>query len=248
MCNASGLNAVFKRELTGYFVTPVAYVIAVVFLIAVNALTFYAGGLYEREYADLLPFFNLHPWLYLFLVPAVSMRLWAEERKSGTIEMLFTLPIPVWQMVVGKFLAAWVFVIMVLLCTIPLWLSISYLGNPDHGLVIAGYWGSALMAGAYLSIGSCISALTKNQVIAFVLAAAVCFVFTLAGSAMVLGVFEGWMPQGVIDFISAFSFLSHFNEMQRGIFTSSSVFYYLSFMALWLFFTYAALIRGRGVK
>lgn len=241
-----GLNAIFKRELTGYFTTPVAYVFIAIFLLSSGAFTFYLGGLYESGQASLEPFFRWHPWLYLFLVPAVSMRLWAEERRLGTIELLFTMPVPFWQLVVGKFLAAWVFTIIALICTFPIWMTVGFLGNPDHGLIMAGYWGSMLMAGGYLAIGSCISAFTKNQVIAFVISVFVCFLFTVAGFPMVLGFFQSWLPQFLLDLISSFSFLTHFMEMQRGVLELSGIFYFLTLIAFWLFLTTIILENKRG--
>ena len=156
-----------------------------IFLVLAGALTFYLGGFYERGQADLAPFFNFHPWLYLFLIPAISMRLWAEERKTGTIELLMTLPVTPWQAVLGKFLAAWAFAALALALTFPIWITVNYLGDPDNGVILAAYVGSLLMAGGFLAIGSCLSAATRNQVIAFVLTAVVCFVFLLAGFPLV---------------------------------------------------------------
>lgn len=241
-----GLTAVLKRELTGYFTTPVAYVFIAIFLLSSGAFTFYLGGLYESGVASLEPFFQWHPWLYLFLVPAVSMRLWAEERRSGTIELLLTMPIPLWQVVMGKFLAAWAFTAIALAFTLPIWTTVSYLGNPDHGVIIAGYLGSLLMAGGYLAIGSCMSALTRNQVVAFVLSVFVCFAFTVAGFPMVLGFFQGWMPQVLLDLISSFSFLTNFMAIQRGVLELSTVLYFFSLMALWLYITTIVLDSKKG--
>lgn len=172
---------VFRRELAGYFATPVAYVFIVIFLFLNGIFTFYLGDFYERGQADLQPFFTWHPWLYLFLVPALGMRLWAEERRSGTIELLMTLPISVGQAVLGKFLAAWAFTAIGLVLTFPVWITVNYLGDPDNGVVLAGYFGSLMLAGASLAIAACLSALTRNQVIAFVVAVSVCFLFTVAG-------------------------------------------------------------------
>ena len=177
-----GLGAVFRRELAGYFNTPLAYIFIVIFLFLTGIFTFYLGNFFGRGQADLKPFFMFHPWLYLFLVPAISMRLWAEERKSGSIELLLTLPISLWTAVLGKFLAAWVFTCIALACTVPMWLTVAYLGTPDHGVIVASYIGSALMAGGYLAIGAAISALTKNQVIAFVVSVVICFVLTVSGA------------------------------------------------------------------
>ena len=209
--------ALFRRELRSYFSTPVAYVFIVIFLMLMGAFTFYLGGFYERGQADLRPFFNFHPWLYLFLVPAISMRLWAEERKSGSIELLMTLPITPWQAVLGKFLAAWAFTAIALALTFPIWITVNYLGEPDNGAIVTGYIGSLLMAGGFLAIGACVSAFTRNQVIAFVISVVVCFGFMLSGFPMVLDVFSGWLPQFVIDGIASLSFLTHFANISRGV-------------------------------
>jgi ABC-2 type transport system permease protein len=208
---------ILKRELRSYFTTPVAYVFIVIFLLLAGILTFYMGGFFEREQADLAPFFFFHPWLYLILVPAISMRLWAEERKTGTIELLLTLPISTGQAVLGKFLAAWVFTAVALFATTPIWITVNYLGNPDNGVILAAYIGSLLMAGGYLAIGSCISAMTSNQVIAFVVSLVACLAFILAGLPAVLDIFTGWAPQAVIDTVSSFSFMTHFNSISKGV-------------------------------
>src|SRR5436309_12871241 len=177
--------AIFKREFGAYFATPLAYVFIVIFLLAMGTFTFYVGHFYENGVASLGVFFSYHPWLYLFLIPAVGMRLWAEERLLGTMEFLLTLPVPVWASVVGKFLAAWAFAGVALLLTFPIWITVNYLGSPDNGVIFASYIGSFLMAGAFLAIGSCISACTRNQVIAFILTVVVCFLFLLAGFPLV---------------------------------------------------------------
>jgi ABC-2 type transport system permease protein len=207
----------FKRELSGYFATPVAYVFIVIFLFLTGIFTFYMGGFFEREQADLQPFFAFHPWLYLFLIPAISMRLWAEERKTGTIELLMTLPVSMTQVVLGKFLAAWCFTGIALVLTLPVWITVNYLGSPDNGVIFTSYVGSLLMAGGYLAIGACISALTKNQVIAFIVTLVICLLFILAGFSAVLEFFTGWAPQVLVDTISSFSFLTHFNAIMRGV-------------------------------
>ena len=199
-----------KRELNGYFSTPVAYVFIVIFLLMAGLFTFYMGAFYERGQADLSAFFDWHPWLYLFLIPAISMRLWAEERRNGTIELLMTLPVSVGQTVIGKFLAAWIFTGIALILTFPMWITVNYLGDPDNGVILTSYLGSLLMAGGYLSIGSCISSLTKNQVIAFVVSIAVCFLFTVSGLPIVLNFFSSWTPQALLDTIASFSFVSNF--------------------------------------
>ena len=208
---------ILKRELRSYFTTPVAYVFIVIFLLLSGILTFYMGGFFEREQADLAPFFFFHPWLYLILVPAISMRLWAEERKTGTIELLLTLPISTGQAVLGKFLAAWAFTAVALFATAPIWITVNYLGDPDNGVILAAYIGSLLMAGGYLAIGSCISAVTSNQVIAFVVSLVARLAFILAGLPAVLDFFTGWAPQAVIDTVSSFSFMTHFNSISKGV-------------------------------
>jgi ABC-2 type transport system permease protein len=231
----SGILTVFKRELGSYFATPVAYVFIVIFLLLSGAFTFYVGNFYERGQADLFPFFNFHPWLYLFLVPAVAMRLWSEERKSGTIELLLTLPLTMWQAVVGKFLAAWLFIGIALALTFPIWITVNYLGAPDNGVIFACYLGSFLMAGAFLAIGSCLSACTRNQVVAFILTVVVCFVFLLAGFPLVLGFFSAWAPQGLVDAVSGLSFLSHFASIAKGVIDLRDLVYFLLTIAFWLY-------------
>ena len=190
----NAIKVVAIRELKGYFSTPLAYVFIVIFLALMGTFTFYLGGFYERGQADLAPFFNFHPWLYLFLVPAIAMRLWAEERKSGTVELLMTLPVTMWEAVLGKFLAAWCFTAVALALTFPVWITVNYLGDPDNGVIVAAYVGSLLMAGAFLAIGSCISAANRNQVIAFIITVVICFAFLLSGFPLVLDFFSGWAP------------------------------------------------------
>ena len=182
--NATAIIA--RRELQSYFATPIAYIFIVIFLALSGVLTFYIGGFYEREQADLSVFFGFHPWLYLVLVPAISMRLWAEDRKAGSIELLMTLPVTLWQAVLGKFIAAWLFVSFSLTLTFPMWLTVNYLGNPDNGAIVTGYLASTLLAGALLAVGSCISAANRNQVVAFVLTMMTGFVMLLAGFPLVL--------------------------------------------------------------
>ena len=213
----NAMFAIMRRELRSYFLTPVAYVFIVIFLVLTSTFTFYLGNFYERGQADLAPFFNFHPWLYLFLVPALSMRLWAEERRSGSIELLMTLPVEIWQAVTGKFLAAWAFTGLALALTFPIWISVNYLGNPDNGSVVAAYIGSLLMAGGFLAVGSCISATTKNQVIAFILAVVACFLLLLAGFPLVLDMFSAWAPQALVDAVASLSFLTHFSSISKGV-------------------------------
>jgi len=230
----SNVGIILRRELSSYFATPLAYVFILIFLVLASAFTFYLGGFYERGQADLDPFFNFHPWLYLFLVPAVSMRLWAEERKSGSIELLMTQPIELWQAVVGKFLAAWAFTGLALGLTFPIWLTVNYLGKPDNGAILAAYVGSLLMAGGFLAIGSCMSALTRNQVIAFIVTAVVCFLFLLAGFPLVLDVFRNWTPQGVVNAVAQLSFLTHFESISKGVIDLRDLLYFGMLIALFL--------------
>ena len=227
--------AIFKRELLGYFITPVAYVFISLFLLTSGAFSFYISNIYERGQADLITFFTWHPWIYLFFIPAITMRLWAEERKASTIEILLTLPIATWKLVTAKFLAAWAFTSISLFLTFPLWITVSYLGDPDHGAIISGYFGSLLMAGGYLAIGSCLSALTKNQIIAFITGITVCFIFTISGFPMVISFFQLWLPQFLLEMISSFSFLTHFEGLTKGVINLNNIVYFVSVILLWLF-------------
>ena len=231
------LPIIFKREFTSFFATPLAYVFLLIFLVLSSVFTFYLGGFYESGQANLNPFFNFHPWLYLFLVPALAMRMWAEERKSGTIELLMTLPITRFESVVGKFLAAWVFAGIALLLTFPMVLTVNYLGDPDNGAILTGYIGSWLLVGAYLSVGSCMSALAKNQVIAFILTVSLCFLFVVSGFSLVLDAFSGWAPQWLLDAVASFSFLTRFQAISKGVIDVRDLLYFLSFIAAWLMAT-----------
>ena len=228
------LNIV-KRELASYFSTPLAYVFIVIFLTLIGSFTFYLGNFFARGQADLNSFFAFHPWVYILLIPAVTMRLWAEERKTGTIELLMTLPLTTTQAVIGKFFAAWIFIFIALVLTFPIWLTVNYLGQPDNGVILAGYVGSLFMSGAYLSIGSCISAITKNQVIAFVVAATVCFIFTMSGVDIVLNFFKVWAPEFLVNIISSMSFLVHFESITKGVIEIRDFLFYLSVIVFWLF-------------
>ncbi len=228
------LSVIFKRELGSYFATPLAYVFIVIFLVLSGVFTFYLGGFFERNQADLSPFFNFHPWLYLFLVPAIAMRLWAEERKSGSIELLMTLPITRFEAVTGKFLAAWVFAGIALLLTFPMIITVNYLGQPDNGAIFTGYLGSWLMAGGFLAIGSCMSALAKNQVIAFILAVVVSFLFIVSGFPLVLDAFSAWAPQLVLDAIASLSFLTRFEAISKGVIDLRDLLYFVTLIAAWL--------------
>jgi ABC-2 type transport system permease protein len=181
-----------------------------------------------------MPFFSFHPWLYLFMIPAIAMGLWADERKTGTIELLMTLPVKLTDAVLGKFLAAWVLCGAALLLTFPIWITVNYLGDPDNGVIVAAYLGSWLMAGSFLAIGSCMSAMTRNSVIAFILTVAICFVFVASGSEIVLNAFN-WAPQVLVDAVAALSFLTHFDAISKGVLDVRDILFFLVFMASWLF-------------
>jgi ABC-2 type transport system permease protein len=223
-----------RRELESYFANHLGYVFILIFLILSGVFTFYLGNFFERGQADLVPFFSFHPWLYLFLVPAISMRLWSEERNSGSIELLMTLPIKKLDAVLGKFFAAWVFAGLALLLTTPLWLTVNYLGDPDNGVIFASYLGSWLMAGGFLAIGSCMSALSKSQVIAFLLTGVVCLLFVMAGFPLVLNLFEAWVPLMALDAVASLSFLAHFNSISKGVLSLQDLLYFLSMIVFWL--------------
>ena len=238
--------AVFRREFDGYFATPLAYVFIVIFLLAMGSFTFYFGQFYATGRAELDIFFGFHPWLYLFLIPAIAMRLWAEEQKTGTIELLMTLPIPVSAAVLGKFLAAWAFAGIALLLTFPMWLTVIYLGSPDNGVILASYIGSWLMAGGYLAIGSALSALTNNQVIAFVLTVVVCFMFTISGHELVLDFFQAWAPLAIVNAVSSFSFLTHYAAIMDGVIDFRDLVFFGSLIALFLFINVIVIDQKRA--
>ncbi len=235
--NASMHNTVcvFKRELRGYFATPVAYVFLVIYLVLAGVFTWYLGGLYEQDQADLAPFFSFQPWLFLALIPALAMRLWAEERHSGTIELLLTLPISAGQAVMGKFLAAWAFVAVALVLTVGEWITVAWLGGPDHGVIATSYLGTLLLAGAFLAIGACLSAVTRNQVVAFVLSISVGFLFILSGYPAVLEFAGAVLPEFLVDAVRQMSFLTHFNGLVRGVIDARDVIFFLSLMGAFLF-------------
>jgi len=228
-------KAIFDRELAEYFATPVAYVFLIIFLVLTATFTFEIGSFYERGQADLRPFFDYHPWLYLFLVPALTIRLWAEERKSGTIEFLMTLPVTPWQAVLGKFLAAWMFTGLALALSFPIWITVNILGAPDNGAILAAYIGSLMMAGGFLAIGACLSALTRNQVIAFILTVVVCFGFLLAGFPLVLNLFSGWAPQILVDGIASLSFMTHFLSISNGVIDLRDIVYFVLLIGVFLY-------------
>lgn len=225
------IRTLMKRELAGYFGSPVAYVFLVIFLLLSGFFTFYVSGFFEAGQADLQGFFQWHPWLFLFLVPAVAMRLWAEERRLGTFELLMTFPITTTQAVLGKFLAAWCFIGIALFLTFPLVLTTLYLGDPDLGVIFCAYVGSFLVAGVFLSIGSMTSALTRSQVVSFILAVVICLFLILAGFPPVIQMFAGWAPVWLVDGLSQISVITHFAAISRGVLDLRDIFYYLSVMA-----------------
>lgn len=244
-----GCWPILKRELAGYFVTPVAYVFIVIFLVLAGVFTFEFGKFFGPEgegQADLRPFFGFHPWLYLCLIPAVAMRLWAEERRGGTLELLMTLPISKAGAVLGKFLAAWVFCAVALALTFPIWATVAWLGDPDHGAIVTGYIGSLLMAGAFLAIGAAASAATRSQVIAFIVSVVVCFAFLLAGYEPVVNFFSSWAPAAVLDALSSFSFLTRFDAMAKGVIDARDLIFFGSLITVCLVLNAALLERGKG--
>jgi len=220
--------AILRHELASYFATPLAYGFVVIFLLLAGILTFFVGGFFARGQAGLQAFFLFHPWLYLVLIPALSMRLWAEERRTGTIELLLTLPVRIGEAVIGKFLAAWCFAGIALVLTFPFWVTVNALGHPDNWVIIASYLGSWLMAGALLAIGAAASAATKSQVIAFFVSAALSFVLIAAGSPTVLGALRGWTPESLTDAVAAASLTRHFTAITRGVVELRDLVYFLS--------------------
>lgn len=229
--------AIFKREFMSYFESPVAYVFLVVFLVLLSFLTFSVANFYERRIADLYPFFFWHPWVYILLVPAATMGLWAEERRIGSIEILLTMPITMSQAIIGKFLAAWAFITVAIILTLPIIITTCYLGNPDMGVIIAGYIGSIMMAGAYVSVGMLTSSMTKSQVISFVLALLFCMTLLLAGWDPVVRYFVRWAPNWLVEGIASFSFMPHFESMQKGVIDLRDIGYFLSVVIFMLFAT-----------
>lgn len=242
----ASLGAVYRRELLSYLTTPTAYVFVAVFLFSIGLFTFQIGGLFESRRADLTPFFAFHPWIFMVFLPAVAMRLWAEEARSGAIELLMTLPAPTWSLVLGKFLAAWTIAGAALLLTLPLWGTVNALGSPDNAAIFTAYLASFLMAGAYIAIGSVMSSITQAQIVAFVLAVLVSFLLTALGLPLVLDFFAGFVSGGVAEGIARFSILHHFDAAQRGVVEFRSVFYFVSLIALCLGFTALAVDARRG--
>lgn len=233
----SGAWVVARRELQSYLATPLAYVFTVIFLVLNGVFTFFVGLWYERGQADLRVFFEFHPWLYLFLVSAIAMRLWSEERKSGTMELLLTLPLSLAQAVVGKFLAAWAMIGIALVLTFPVWLTANYLGDPDNGVIVASYLGSWLMAGSLLAVGSAISAATSNQVIAFIGTSVVGFLLVIIGVGPVVEAFRDVVPAGVIDALAGLSLIEHFQAIAKGVIDLRDVLYFLTLIVAGLMAT-----------
>jgi ABC-2 type transport system permease protein len=240
----SHVKTIAKRELSGYFASPVAYVFIVIFLLLTGFFTFMAGGFFERGEASLAAFFLWHPWLYLFLVPAVGMRLWSEERRMGTMELLLTFPITSWQAIVGKFVASWMFLLLALVLTFPIWMTVNFLGNPDNGVIFAGYLGSFLMAGAYLAISCMTSAMTRNQVVSFIVSVVICLLLILAGWPPVTKLVDQ-LSEGsrLTETVAAFSVMTHFEGFQRGVLDSRDIIFFVALIAFSLFTT-SVIIRN----
>lgn len=236
-CAMRHVVTIAKREMSGYFTSPVAYVFIVIFLLLCGFFTFMVGKFFQRGEASLTAFFIWHPWLYLFLVPAVGMRLWSEERRLGTMELLLTMPITAWQAIVGKFLASWLFLGIGLVLTFPLVLTVAYLGNPDLGVIVCGYLGSLLMAGAYLAVSCMTSALTRNQVVSFILSVVICLFLILAGWPPVTDMLVQWAKPWLVDAVASFSVMPHFESFQRGVIDSRDLLYFILVMTFCLFTT-----------
>jgi ABC-2 type transport system permease protein len=242
----NAVQAIYARELKSFLTTPTAYVFVAVFLAALGAFTFQVGQFFAQGRADLSAFFLFHPWIFLVFLPAIAMRQWADEIRAGTQELLLTLPMPTWAMVVGKFLAGWTVAAIALALTAPLWITVNVLGQPDNAAIFAAYVASLLMAGAYLAIGQAMSALTNTQVVAFVLAVSVSFLLTVLGTPIVLGFFRGALGPAIADALSALSILDHFESAQRGVIELRSVFYFGSLIALFLAVTTLFVDARRG--
>jgi len=232
-----------KREVAGYFASPVAYVFIVIFLLLTAFFAFMVSGFFEQGQANLLAFFAWHPWLYLFLVPAVGMRMWSEERRLGTIELLLTMPITPWQAIVGKFLASWLVLALALALTFPIVLTVNYLGNPDNGVILASYAGSLLLSGAYLSVSAMTSAMTRNQVVSFILSVVICLFLILAGYPPITNMLTQWASSWFVETIAAFSVMTHFESIQKGVIDSRDVLFFFSVIAFCLFTT-SVIIRA----
>jgi ABC-2 type transport system permease protein len=240
----ANIRAIVKRELSGYFTSPIAYVFLVIFLLLTGFFTFTIGNFFERGEASLVSFFTWHPWLYLFLVPAVGMRLWAEERRQGTMELLLTMPLTAWQAIVGKFLASWLFLALALVLTFPVWITVNWLGSPDNGIIAAGYVGSLMLSGAYLAVSCMTSAATRNQVISFIVSVVICLFLILAGYTPVTDLLVRFANPVVVDVIAAFSVMTHFEGFQRGVLDLRDVLFFASVIGFALFAT-GVIIRNQ---
>jgi len=231
------VRTIARRELASYFASPVAYVFLVIYLLLTGFFTFTVGAFFERGEASLISFFVWHPWLYLVLVPAVGMRLWSEERRAGTLELLLTMPVTAWQAILGKFLASWAFLAIALALTFPVVITVNLLGSPDNGIIVAGYLGSLLLAGAYLAISCMTSAMTRNQVVAFILAVVICLFLILCGFNPVTDLLTRWASPAFVDTVAAFSVITHFDGFQKGVIDTRDLFYFLSVIGFALFAT-----------
>jgi len=240
------VRTIARRELASYFISPVAYVFLVIFLLLTGFFTFTVGAFFERGEASLVSFFVWHPWLYLVLVPAVGMRLWSEERRSGTLELLLTMPVTAWQAILGKFLASWAFLAIALALTFPVVITVNVLGSPDNGIIVAGYLGSLLLAGAYLAISCMTSAMTRNQVVAFILAVVICLFLILCGFNPVTDLLGRWASPGFVDTVAAFSVITHFDGFQKGVIDTRDLFFFLSVIGFALFATGVILRNHRA--
>jgi len=240
------LITITAREFYSYFATPLAFVFIIVFLLANGLATFYLGAWFDMGQADLTSFFMFHPWLYLFFLPAISMRLWAEERRNGSIELLLTLPVPLAAIVMGKYLAALAFSGLALALTFPIWLTVNYLGAPDNGVILAGYVGSLMLAGGYLAIGSALSALTRNQVIAFVISVVACFLFTISGAPLVLELVRGWAPPALVETLAGMSLLTHFRAIAAGVIDLRDIVFFLTLIGVFLAATIVIVDMKKG--
>jgi len=243
MSSLTNIATIARREINGFFASPVAYVFIVIFLLLAGFFTFMVSGFFEQGQATLLPFFAWLPWLYLFLVPAVGMRMWSEERRLGTMELLLTMPITPWQAIVGKFLSSWLVLAIALLLTFPLIITVNYLGHPDNGVIIAGYIGSLLLAGAYLSVSAMTSAMTRNQVVSFIIAVVICLFLILAGWPPVINLLGQFAPTWLVNGVASFSVMTHFDGIQKGVIDSRDVLFFLSVIGFCLFTT-SVIIRA----
>jgi ABC-2 type transport system permease protein len=243
----ANIRTIAKRELAAYFAAPIAYVFIIIFLLLCGFFTFMVGGFFELGQASLArPFFDWHPWFYLFLVPAVGMRLWAEERRVGTLELLLTMPITPWQAIVGKFLASWLFLALALVLTFPVVITVNYLGNPDNGVIFAAYVGSWLMAGAYLAVSCITSAMTRTQVVSFIVSVVICLFLILAGFPPVVRLFSGAGQTWLVDIITSFSVITHFESFQKGILDTRDIVFFVSIIVFSLFTTSVILRSHRA--